>query len=135
MRSTYFVFFFLALFVGVKADEFSNGLMTGFVVKNIDNRFGSKKGIVRKYNDMTIDTSLIEFPINQSPQCMEVKIIEPLGKLTLGETISCTIIFSIISCPLAWVIINGSNSDREWFFGYFMGFMIETLLKLSSNDD
>ena len=129
MKSTFIFVTFLILFVGVKADSFSNGLLTGIVVKNIDNRFSSKsKPIIRSSNPVTIDTGLISFPLNNKPICKEVDILEPIKKITKMEICLIIIIFAIMLTQLIYICLCGSDEDREWLFGYCIGWVLTEFL-------
>lgn len=127
---------FLALVIGAKANDFSNGLATGYIIKNIDNRLSSKeKKYERPFNMMTVDTGLMIFPPNQTPKCMEVKIIEPLRPLTILQRMIIAIIFTLLFMPLLRVFLYGSDADREWLMGYLIGYFIERFLDSLCNDD
>ncbi len=129
-------FLFFALIIGAKASDFSNGFTTGYIVKNIDNRYSSKeKKYERPFNMMTVDTGLMIFPPNQTPKCMEVKIIEPIRPLTIIQRMIMAIIFTLLFMPLLRVFLYGSDADREWLMGYLIGYFIERFLDSLINDD
>ena len=63
---------FLAFLVGVKADSYQDGFITGMIVtKTLPNT-----KLKPKYNTVIIDTSLIDFPIQKSPICYENEVRE-----------------------------------------------------------
>jgi len=128
---------FLALVIGAKANDFSNGLATGYIVQNINSRLSSKekKSNERPFNMMTVDTGLMIFPPNQTPKCMEVKIIEPLRPLTILQRMIIAIIFTLLFMPLLRVFLYGTDADRDWLIGYIIGVLVERFMESLCNDD
>ena len=127
---------FLALVIGAKANDFSNGLATGYIIKNIDNRLSSKeKKYERPFNMMTVDTGLMIFPPNQTPKCMEVKIIEPLRPLTILQSMVLAIIIWLLIMPIYKTCLYGTDADRDWLIGYIIGVLVERFMVSLCNDD
>ena len=111
----------------------------GFISKKIGKRFGSsKKEPIRKYNMMTIDTGLMEFPPNLTlnsafvhPQCIEVKILQPREPLTKVQTMATMLLFLILCGMPIHICINGTDEEREFMCGFIIGRM---LVSDSDND-
>ena len=120
---------FMALFVGASAGAFTHGFATGFISKKIEKRFSSpKKEPIRKYNMMTIDTGLMEFPPNLTlnsmfvhPQCIEVKILQPREPLTKVQTMATMLLFLILCGMPIHICINGTDEDREFMCAFIIG--------------
>ena len=130
----------MALFVGASADAFTKGLATGYISRRLEKRYGSssKKEPIRKYNMMTIDTGLMEFPSNLTlnsmfthPQCIEVKILQPREPLTKVQTMATMLLFLILCGMPIHICINGTDEEREFMCGFIIGRM---LVSDSDND-
>ena len=114
------------------ASSFGNGMAAGYIVNNAGRKMGWKKTTKTiKYNNITVDTALREFPKTPTPQCIEKKVIMVRPQPTLLQKLIGIIIMSSIMVMTTHMMCFADNESREWFLGYMIGQIIEGIL----NDD
>ena len=112
--TTIFTLTFTLLLSGVKAG-YNRGFITGMMVSDFN---ANRKTKTIEYDKMTIDTSLFDFPIQKNPKCIEIEIYKPL---TLKQKIFSSIITMIMIMVPVHMCIHGTDDDREFMVGVFMG--------------
>ena len=72
------VFIPLCLFTilgATTASSFGDGMASGYIVNNVGRKMDwNKRTKTIKYNNITVDTGLREFPKTTAPQCIEKKL-------------------------------------------------------------
>ena len=109
-----FTLTFTLLLSGVKAG-YNRGFITGMMVSDYN---ANRKTKTIEYDKMTIDTSLFDFPIQENPKCIEIEIYNPL---TFKQKIFSSIITMIMIMVPVHICIHGTDDDREFIAGVFVG--------------
>ena len=127
MKFTIFTLAIFTLFVGVNADSYQNGFITGMLVEKA---VPTKKEPI-KYNTVVIDTSLFEFPQQKTPVCRPIEVKEKRYKKIpfVVKLISTFLMLLFLS-----VVCKTCSNDPEFgefMLGYFIGQMVEQMF----NDD
>ena len=128
MKLTIFTVAVLTLFVGVNADSYHNGFITGMMVEKVMPK--EKKEYI-KYNTVIIDTSLFEFPQQKTPICRPIEVKEKRYKKIpfAVKLISTFLMFLVLS-----VVCKACSNDPE--FGEFMlGYLVGQMVEQMFNDD
>lgn len=132
MKATFVTICLFAILVGTTASSFGDGIATGYITKNVGRKMGlENKTRIIKYNNITIDTALQEFPKVAYPQCIQEKVIQRRPPPTLLQKLIGMIIMAMIMMTMTHMMCFADNETREWFLGYMIGRMIEGIL----NDD
>ena len=127
MKLTIFTLAVLTLLIGVNADSYQNGFITGMLVEKA---VPTKKEPI-KYNTVVIDTSLFEFPQQKTPVCRPIEVKEKRYKKIpfVVKLISTFLMLLFLS-----VVCKTCSNDPEFgefMLGYFIGQMVEQMF----NDD
>ncbi len=129
MKFTFFTLAIFVLFVGVSADSYQNGFITGMLVEKA---LPTKKATPTKYNTVIIDTSLFDFPAQKSPICRPIEVRErKYHELSFVERCVMAIIVTLIIMIPIHTCLCGTEDDRNFLLGHVVGVMVERLL----NDD
>ena len=132
MKATFVTICLFTVLAAATASSFGDGMATGYIVNNAGRKMGwKKKTITIKYNNITVDTALREFPKTITPQCIEKKVIMVRPPPTLLQKLIGIIIMSSIMVMMSHMMCFADNETREWFLGYMIGQIIEGIL----NDD
>ena len=132
MKATFVTICLFTVLAAATASSFGDGMATGYIVNNAGRKMGwKKKTITIKYNNITVDTILREFPKTPAPQCIEQKVIMVRPPPTLLQKLIGIIIMSSIMVMMTHMMCFADNETREWFLGYMIGQIIEGIL----NDD
>ena len=132
MKATFVTICLFTVLAGAVASSFGDGMATGYIVNNAGRKMGwKKKTKTIKYNNITVDTALREFPKTTTPQCIEQKVIMVRPPPTLLQKLIGVIIMSSIMVMMTHMMCFADNEAREWFLGYMIGQIIEGIL----NDD
>jgi len=127
MKFTIFTLAVLTLLIGVNADSYQNGFITGMMVEKA---VPTKKKPI-KYNTVVIDTSLFEFPQQKTPICRPIQVKQlRYKKIPLATKLISTFLLLLV---LSVVCKTCSNDPEfaEFMLGYFVGQMVEQMF----NDD
>ncbi len=127
MKFTFFTLAIFVLFVGVSADSYQNGFITGMLVEKA---LPTKKATPTKYNTVIIDTSLFDFPVQKLPVCRPIEVRErKYYELSFAQRCLFAIIATlIIMCPIH-MCLHGTQKEREFMIGCIIGAMVERLLR------
>ena len=132
MKATFVTICLFTVLAVATASSFGDGMATGYIVNNAGRKVGwKKKTKTIKYNNITVDTALREFPKTTIPQCIEKKVIMIRPPPTLLQKLIGIIIMSSIMVMMTHTMCFADNETREWFLGYMIGQIIEGIL----NDD
>ena len=132
MKATFVTICLFTVLAVATASSFGDGMATGYIVNNAGRKMGWKKTTKTiKYNNITVDTALREFPKTHTPQCIEKKVIMIRPPPTLLQKLIGIIIMSSIMVMMTHMMCFADNEAREWFLGYMIGQIIEGIL----NDD
>ena len=132
MKATFVTICLFTVLAAATASSFGDGMATGYIVNNAGRKMGwKKKTKTIKYNNITVDTALREFPKTITPQCIEKKVIMVRPPPTLLQKLIGIIIMSSIMVMMTHMMCFADNEQREWFLGYMIGQIIEGIL----NDD
>ena len=114
------------------ASSFGNGMATGYIVNNAGRKIGwGKRTKTIKYNNITVDTALREFPKTTTPQCIDKKVILTKPPPTILQKLFGIVIMSMLMMMMTHMMCFADDETREWFLGYMIGQIIEGIL----NDD
>lgn len=129
MKTTLFALLTISLFAIASASSFTDGMTTGFITRNIERKFTTKrnKSPTIKYNNFTRDTSLQKFPPISSPQCImeKIKIVRP--PLTLGEKFAAIVLTAALMLIPIHIMCFADDKTRDWFIGYMIGRILEDM--------
>jgi len=129
MKATFVTICLFTVLAAATASSFGDGMATGYIVNNAGRKMGwKKKTITIKYNNITVDTALREFPKTITPQCIEKKVIMVRPPPTLLQKLIGIIIMSSIMVMMTHMMCFADNETREWFLGYMIGQIIEGIL-------
>jgi hypothetical protein len=128
MKLTIFTLAILTLFVGVTADSYQNGFITGMVVGKA---MPSKKVKIIKYNTVNIDTSLFDFPPQKTPICRPIQVKEL--KYRKLHIITKIIVFIIAGIILS-MVCNACSKDPD-FADFMLGYMVGQMVESMFSDD
>lgn len=128
MKLTIFTLAILTLFVGVTADSYHNGFITGMIVEKA---MHSKKEKIIKYNTVNIDTGLFDFPPQKTPVCRPIQVKEL--KYRKLHIITKIIIFIIAGIILS-MVCNACSKDPD-FADFMLGYMIGQMVESMFSDD
>ena len=133
MKAVFIPLCLFTILAAATASSFGDGMATGYIVNNAGRKMGwKKKTRTIKYNNITVDTALREFPKTITPQCIEKKVIMVRPPPTLLQKLIGIIIMSSIMVMMTHMMCFADNETREWFLGYMIGQIIEGIL--SDND-
>lgn len=109
-------FSILVLFASiVNADPYRDGLITGILVEKVS-PFNKKKQSI-KYNNMIIDTELLDFPYQKAPICKPIKVKQNIyNKQSPIVSTLLSFIFIGILCNLSM-----DPDFNEFMIGYIIG--------------
>jgi len=111
------------------ASSIGDGMATGYIVNNAGRKMGwGKRTKTIKYNNITVDTALREFPNTTIPQCIEKKVILVKPPTTLLQKLIRIVIMSMFMMMITHLMCFADNETREWFLGYMIGQIIEGIL-------
>ena len=132
MKATFVTICLFTVLAAATASSFGDGMATGYIVNNAGRKMGwKKKTITIKYNNITVDTALREFPKTITPQCIEKKVILVKPPPTLLQKLIGIVIMSMLMMMMTHMMCFADDETREWFLGYMIGQIIEGIL----NDD
>ena len=125
MKLTIFTLAILTLFVGVTADSYQNGFITGMVVGKA---MPSKKVKIIKYNTVNIDTSLFDFPPQKTPICRPIQVKEvKYKKIPFLVKLISTLFAALFLCMFCSICFKDPEFG-EFMLGYFLGQLVESRL-------
>ena len=129
MKAVFIPLCLFTILAAATASSFGDGMATGYIVNNAGRKMGwKKKTRTIKYNNITVDTALREFPKTITPQCIEKKVIMVRPPPTLLQKLIGIIIMSSIMVMMTHMMCFADNETREWFLGYMIGQIIEGIL-------
>ena len=129
MKTVFIPLCLFTILAAATASSFGDGMATGYIVNNAGRKVGwKKKTKTIKYNNITVDTALREFPKTITPQCIEKKVIMVRPPPTLLQKLIGIIIMSSIMVMITHMTCFADNETREWFLGYMIGQIIEGIL-------
>ena len=129
MKTVFIPLCLFTILAAATASSFGDGMATGYIVNNAGRKVGwKKKTKTIKYNNITVDTALREFPKTITPQCIEKKVIMVRPQPTLLQKLIGIIIMSSIMVMMTHMTCFADNETREWFLGYMIGQIIEGIL-------
>lgn len=125
MKFALFITTVYVLIIGSNADSYQNGLITGVVV----NKLSPNKKKPVKYNTITLDTSLVEFPQQKAPVCKLIDVREVTYYKIKLIYIYISIIIAILACLIVLPQCLHDEEFREFMVGYLIGMFLEGLMR------
>ena len=131
MKTVFIPLCLFTILAAATASSFGDGMASGYIANNVGRKMGwNKRTKTIKYNNITVDTGLREFPKTTAPQCIEKKVIVVKPPPTLLEKLIGIVIMSMLMM-MTHTMCFADDETREWFIGYMIGQIIEGIL----NDD
>ena len=127
LRTVFTLLFISSIVVSAKADAYSQGFITAIIIDSFSSDYDceSKENTYTKYNLITMDTSLSDFPKTNSPQCYNEKVkIKSYIKTEWYHRLIGILIISIMLYPFVYTLFCGSDEDREMMLGITAGYII-----------
>jgi len=132
MKTVFIPLCLFTILAAATASSFGDGMATGYIVNNVGRKMGwGKRAKTIKYNNITVDSALREFPKTTIPQCLEKKVILVKPPPTLLQKLISIVIMSMLMMMMTHMMCFADDETREWFLGYMIGQIIEGIL----NDD
>ena len=132
MKTVFIPFCLFTILAAATASSFGDGMASGYIANNVGRKMGwNKRTKTIKYNNITVDTGLQEFPKTTAPQCIEKKVILVKPPPTVLQKLFGIVIMSMLMMMMTHMMCFADDETREWFLGYMIGQIIEGIL----NDD
>ena len=132
MKTVFIPICLFTILATTTASSFEGGMATGYIVNNVGRKMGwNKRTKTIKYNNITVDTGLREFPKTTTPQCIEKQVILVKPPPTVLEKLIGIVLMSMLMMMMTHMMCFADDETREWFLGYMIGQIIEGIL----NDD
>ncbi len=123
LRSLCTLLFISSVVISVKADDFMDGYMIGILLDSFDSddcetNSNPVENTFTKYNLITVDTTLLDFPKTVAPQCYEEKVeMISYVKIKWYHRLLARFIICIMLYPMAYSLFYGSDEHRRFMLG------------------
>lgn len=123
LRSLFTLLFISSVVISTKADDFMDGYMIGILLDSFDSddcetNSNPVENTYTKYNLITTDTNLFNFPKTAAPQCYEEKV-EMISyiKIEWYHRLISRFIMCLLMYPIAYTVFYERNEHRDFMFG------------------
>lgn len=126
LRTLFTLLFVSSIFVSAKADAYSDGFITAVIIDSFssDCDCEPKELSQPRYNLVTIDTALFDFPKNESPQCYDIQVKVKTSPLTFGQRIIATLLLFVMIMTCIYIISQCSDEEQDRFIGILVGHVV-----------
>ena len=126
MKVFYGILILACLSYNVASDSYSDGLVDGFILGSVNKEVEPRSRPVR-YMGYTIDTEYIRFPLDSSPVCKETTIIvmDNIEPTVLTMVVGIIYLIGFVECcRVCWC---GTEKEKEYCIGLFVGSTLSDL--------
>ena len=132
LRTLFTLLFISSIVVSAKADAYSHGFMTAVIINSFrsNSRCENKASIETKYNLITMDTSLLDFPKTNSPQCYYEKVeVKSYIIFQWYHRLMGSFLVSLMLYPFVYTLFYGTNEERRFIVGMHVGHIISRSIR------
>jgi hypothetical protein len=123
LRTLFTLLFISSIVVSAKADEFTDGFVIGILLDSFDSddcetNSTPVENTYTKYNLITVDTTLLDFPKTTTPQCYDEKVeVKSYIKIEWYHRLLARFIICLMLYPIAYSLFFGSDEHRRFMLG------------------
>ena len=123
LRSLFTLLFISSVVISTKADDFMDGYMIGILLDSFDSddcetNSNPVETTYTKYNLITVDTALMDFPKSVAPQCYEEKVeMISYVKIEWYHRLIARFIICLMLYPMAYSLFYGNDERRNFMLG------------------